>query len=159
MFLSPLSLGCVNRTYSFLFQKRSKSVCTKGKEAAGVLCGEMVSGRHMMAAGICQFLLRTWDFFLCHYFVAIITEPNSDCSATLLDKHQHIALSPYDELSFFPPSCRDVKGMLFHTRFYFMIRATSYDGLNLSPTCLPKYVSVPVPWFLSLLAKQHYHCL
>lgn len=47
----------------FLFQKRSKGVCTKGKEAAEVLCGEKVSGRHMMAAGIFQFLL-SFVFFL-----------------------------------------------------------------------------------------------
>lgn len=56
----------------------------------------------MMAAGICQFLLRFF-FSLCHYFAAIVTQQNSDCSATLLDKHQHILLSPHDELGFFPP--------------------------------------------------------
>lgn len=59
----------------------------------------------MMAAGICQFLLSLFVgfFFLCHYFAAIVTEQNSDCSATLLDMHQYILLSPHDELGFFPP--------------------------------------------------------
>jgi len=37
----------------FISKKSSKSICSKSKEAAGVLCGEKVSGRHMMAAGIC----------------------------------------------------------------------------------------------------------
>lgn len=83
MFLSLFSLGCINRIVLFLFQKSSKGVCSKGKKAAGVLCEEKVSGRHMMAAGVCQFLL--FFFFkknLCHYFAAIVTQQNSDSSAT-----------------------------------------------------------------------------